>query len=127
MRYIIISFLLSCLIISCQSSGSRTDNQQGIRTSHLPFDTHSQLVFTKHARCRMDCRHITSKEIQEILDQGQINYSKSEPEGKPDPKWAVEGYTAEQQHLRIIVAPETNKLVIITCIELGVEWTCHCN
>jgi hypothetical protein len=75
----------------------------------------------------MDCRHITSKEIQEILDQGKINYSKSEPDGKPDPKWAVEGYTAEQQHLRIIVAPETEKLVIITCIELGVEWNCNCN
>jgi hypothetical protein len=75
----------------------------------------------------MDCRHITSKEIREILDDGHINYSKSEPESKPDPKWAVEGFTAEQQHLRIIIAPESGKLVVITCIELGVEWQCDCN
>ena len=92
-----------------------------------PFNRHAEFVFTKHARCRMDCRHITSKEIHEILDNGEINYSKSEPNSHPDPKYAIEGYTAEQQHLRIIVAPEDSRLIIITCIELGVEWDCHCN
>lgn len=91
-----------------------------------PFDRHAQLIFTKHAKCRMDCRHISPKEIYEILDHGEINYSKSEPNSRPDPKYAIEGYTAEQQHLRIIVAPENTKLIIITCIELGVEWSCHC-
>ena len=92
-----------------------------------PFNRHARLIFTRHARCRMDCRHITAKEIAEILDEGTINYTKSEPYALPDPKWAVEGFTAEQQHVRIIVAPEQGKLIIITCIELGVEWPCHCN
>ena len=91
-----------------------------------PFNRHAELVFTKHARCRMDCRHITSKEIHEVLESGNINYNKSEPDGRPDPKYAIEGYTAEQQHLRIIVAPENAKLIIITCIELGVEHSCNC-
>ncbi len=127
MRRFTVFFLFLTLIISCHSTGSGSDVQQPGGISRLPFDAHSRLVFTRHARCRMDCRHITSKEIQEILEQGQINYSKSEPEGKPDPKWAVEGYTEERQHLRIIVAPEPEKLVIITCMELGVEWECHCN
>ena len=95
--------------------------------SSWPFDRNAVLIYTKHARCRMDCRHITSKEIHEILDEGSINYSKSQPNGHPDPKYAVEGYTQEQQHLRIIVAPEDQKLIIITCIELGTEWECHCN
>ena len=75
----------------------------------------------------MDCRHITPTEIHEILDRGIINYQKSDPESRPDPKYAVEGYTNEKQHLRIIVAPETGKLIIVTCIELGVEWSCDCN
>ena len=96
-------------------------------SSHEPFDPHGQLIFTKHARCRMDCRHITEKEIHEILNSGTINYGKSEPDGKPDPKWAVEGFTDERQHLRIVVAPEGEKLIVVTCIELGVEWSCHCN
>ncbi len=96
-------------------------------SERVPFDRNGELIFTKHARCRMDCRHITAKEIHEILDGGTVNYAKSEPNGHPDPKYAVEGYTHEQQHLRIIIAPENQKLIVITCIELGVEWTCHCN
>jgi hypothetical protein len=92
-----------------------------------PFDRHNELVFTRHARCRMDCRHITANEIHEILNSGTINYAKSEPYARPDPKYAVEGYTTEQQHLRIIVAPEGMKLIVVTCIELGVEWSCNCN
>jgi Domain of unknown function (DUF4258) len=96
-------------------------------TSSEPFDRHGYLILTKHARCRMDCRHITMKEIQEILDKGTINYTKSEPDAHPDPKFAMEGFTEEHQHLRIIIAPENGKLILVTCIELGVEWQCDCN
>lgn len=92
-----------------------------------PFDRHARLIFTKHALCRMDCRHITSREIQEILGNGQINFAKSDPENRTDPKWTVQGYTDNGRHLRIVVAPEPGKLIIITCIELGVEWSCDCN
>ncbi|HEX3081120.1 MAG TPA: DUF4258 domain-containing protein [Puia sp.] len=123
--------ILGCLLIfsflACHSR-PYDPNSPGQGTSgHEPFDRHAELVFTRHARCRMDCRHITTREIHEVLDNGIINYNKSEPESHPDPKYAVEGYTAEQQHLRIIVAPENTRLIIITCIELGVEWSCHCN
>ncbi len=114
MRWFLFLVLGLWLLIACQSPED-------------PFNRYGELVFTRHARCRMDCRHITVQEIKEILDKGSINYSKSEPDAHPDPKYAIEGYSAEQQHLRIIVAPEREKLIIITCIELGVEWTCHCN
>ena len=92
-----------------------------------PVDRHaSKLVFTRHARCRMDCRHITEKEIREILEKGSINYAKSEPQGRPDPKYAFEGSTLEGQHLRVIFAPTQKAVVVITCIDLGVEWQCDC-
>ena len=127
MRRILRLLLIFCLFFACHSRpNDPNDPDRGV-SNHEPFDRHAELIFTKHARCRMDCRHISAKEIHEVLDQGIINYSKSEPNSHPDPKYAVEGYTAEQQHLRIIVAPENTKLIIITCIELGVEWSCHCN
>ena len=84
------------------------------------------LIYTHHARCRMDCRHINDKEIREILERGSVNYAKSEPAGRPDPKYALEGYTAEGQHLRVIFAPENDGLVVITCIDLATEWQCDC-
>ncbi len=98
-----------------------------------PIDRHADhLILTKHARCRMGCRHITEHEIREILEKGEINYKKSEPDAHPDPKYALEGTTEEGQHLRIVFAAPTERrgaetsLVVVTCIELGVEWQCDC-
>jgi len=124
MRWEFRLFVVFGLFISCHSSDS------GGKSNHVgnaPFDRHGQIILTKHARCRMNCRHITMREIHEILDNGTINFDKSEPYSHPDPKFAVEGYTEEKQHLRIIVAPENEKLIIVTCIELGAEWQCDCN
>jgi len=120
MRWCSWILLIFSLLFSCQSRNT------GIG-SGKPFDPQGRIILTRHAKCRMDCRHITEREIREILDSGTMNYGKSEPDSRPDPKWAVEGYTEEKQHLRIIVATEGDKLIIVTCIELGVEWTCHCN
>jgi len=112
-------FLLAYLfLIQCQQSSHNND---------VPFNRHGHLVYTHHARCRMDCRHITEKEVQEVLEKGDVNYNKSELNAHPDPKYAFEGYTTEGQHLRIVFAPSKNNVVVITCIELGVEWQCHCN
>jgi hypothetical protein len=129
MRPISALILFFSLFIACQSPVPEPvkNDASAVPANGEPINRHAELVFTKHARCRMDCRHITSKEIHEVLDVGTINYGKSEPDARPDPKYAVDGYTAEQQHLRIVVAPEDAKLIVITCIELGVEWSCHCN
>src|SRR5450755_4688996 len=107
MRRISSLLLIYYLIIACQSpsSGTVKNGPSGLVSNREPFDRQGQLIYTRHALCRMDCRHITPKEIHEILDRGTINYMKSEPEARPDPKYAMEGYTDEQQHLRIIIAP----------------------
>ena len=98
--------------------------------SDLPFTRHpGRLILTKHAKCRMGCRHITEKEIREVLERGSVNDRKSDPNAHPDAKYAVEGHTDEGQNLRIIVAapPGGDALVIVTCMELGVEWQCDCH
>ena len=91
------------------------------------FRNTSHLILTKHAKCRMDCRHITEDEIKEIIHDGKVNEAKSGPGSKGDETYALEGYSNEQQHLRIVVAPESDGLVVITCIDLDNEWQCNCN
>jgi hypothetical protein len=86
----------------------------------------SKLIITKHARCRMECRHIDETEIREILERGTINYSKSDPAGRPDPKYALEGRTHDDQDVRIIFAPSDEGMVVITVIDLKNEWNCNC-
>lgn len=85
-----------------------------------------KLIFTRHARCRMDCRKVTEGEVRGILEKGRVNYQKSELRAKPDPKYAVEGYSEDGQHLRIIFAPSRKGMVVITCIDLNKEWQCNC-
>ncbi|MEJ7822952.1 MAG: DUF4258 domain-containing protein [Chitinophagaceae bacterium] len=85
------------------------------------------LILTKHAMCRMECRDITEEEIKEILREGDINYAKSNLNDKRGVTYALEGYSDDRQHLRIIFAPEKDKLVVVTCIDLNKEWQCDCN
>ncbi len=84
------------------------------------------LIFTKHAKCRMACRDITEQEIESILHDGKLNQAKSEPNGKPDPKYAVEGFSKDGQHLRVIFAASSRGMVVVTCIDLEKEWKCDC-
>jgi Domain of unknown function (DUF4258) len=86
----------------------------------------SHLILTDHARCRMDCRHINRKELKEIITKGEVNYAKSGRSSKGDETYALEGYSDEHQHLRVVVSPEDDGLVVITCIDLDKEWPCNC-
>lgn len=97
--------------------------------SDLGFDrnhANGKLVFTKHARCRMGCRHIDESEVREILEKGSVNARKSEPAARPDPKYALEGRTRDGQQVRIIFAPAGRGMVVVTVIDLDTDWTCDC-
>jgi hypothetical protein len=86
----------------------------------------SQIRYSHHARCRMDCRHINETEIKYILEKGTINYRKSElNEDACHKRYAVEGY-AQNDHLRVIFAPCNNVVTVVTCIDLDKEWSCDC-
>ena len=91
------------------------------------FRNTNRLILTKHAKCRMDCRQITIDEIKEILKKGNVNRSKTDVGSKGNSTYALEGYSHESQHIRVVVAPETDGLVVITCIDLNKEWPCNCN
>ncbi|MEP6676488.1 MAG: DUF4258 domain-containing protein [Ferruginibacter sp.] len=86
----------------------------------------SNLIYTKHARCRMDCRHIDETEVKEILEKGEINLNKSELQDARGPKYAVEGITHDRQHVRIIFAQDPEGTAVITVIDLDTEWECDC-
>jgi len=58
---------------------------------------------------------------------GKLIIPGAAPEQKVMKTYALEGYSDEHQHLRIVVAPESDGLVVITCIDLDNEWQCNCN
>ena len=114
----------------CRSNDTDDRNVESQREKEVNrnhgFDRRtSYLEYTKHAQCRMDCRHIDSSEVNEIMRTGVINYRKSDVDAHPCPTYAVEGMT-HGQHLRIVFAQCDNKTKVVTTIDLGHEWECHC-
>jgi hypothetical protein len=103
----------------------KTNSSKAIGNLDVFRDENAEFFFTKHARCRMECRHITQREVKEIVRKVEVNYAKSELDATRGPKYALEGYTSkEKQHIRIIVAPKQNHLTIVTVIDLDEEWAC---
>jgi len=86
----------------------------------------SYLEYSNHARCRMDCRHITQAEVQDIMQQGKINYTKSDLQNARCPRYALEGITQDNQKVRIVFAQCNEKTEVVTVIDLDTEWSCSC-
>ena len=133
--------LVLFLLILLKPSAPKSDKTApaGSSVPHRPAETDpasrpsgelqrdaSTLIFSKHARCRMGCRHISEAEVKDILLHGRINYQKSDLRGSPDPKYAVEGPTADGQDVRIVFAQSPRGVVVVTVIDLGREWQCDC-
>jgi hypothetical protein len=94
--------------------------------SDEPFDRHTtHLIYSKHARCRMECRHIDESEVKEVLEEGKLNTNKIEASDKGK-SYPLEGITHDKQHVRIVVAPKNESLVVVTVIDLDHDWPCDC-
>ena len=91
------------------------------------LDRHpARIAYTRHARCRMDCRHISEADIRSVLERGVINLAKSDARERPCPTLAVQGETAGGESIRVILAQCPSETRIITCYNLHKEFECHC-
>ena len=124
LRFYGFGFLMGILVVSfvykgkgCQLPGSR-------KLEELSFQ---HLELTKHGECRMNCRGISLDEVKDVLKSGKINYDKSDVHAKPYGKYAVEGTTKDQQHIRLVIADCDSISKLVTAIDLGlVNDTCSC-
>ena len=119
LRLLFPAIAIALILGSCQT---KNGGDNGVAPSSIP-----ELIYTKHARCRMDCRHINEAEIKEVLGENNINERKSNANGHPCPTYAYEGYSNEHQHLRIVIAKCDNTWKVVTCIDLGNEFECDCH
>jgi Domain of unknown function (DUF4258) len=124
--------LLLYAVLSRTCSSEITSESRANKTRNNRVDQrekafrHNTIYYTKHAKCRMKCRYIDQEEVKEILEDGIINYSKSEPNASRCPKYAVEGITHDKQKVRIIVGDCATQASIITVIDLENDFACDC-
>ena len=112
-------------------SKNETTNNSKARGSDINrnrgFDRRvSYIEYSEHAKCRMQCRKISQAEVEEIMKEGKINYSKTDVDDRPCPTYALEGITHDNQRVRIIFAQCDHKTKVVTGIDLDTEWECHC-
>ncbi len=86
----------------------------------------SYLQYSNHAKCRMQCRHISQAEVEETMQDGKINYAKSDIHNSRCPRYALEEVTKDNQRVRIVFAQCNNYTEVVTAIDLDTEWTCDC-
>lgn len=110
-----------------------TDRDQPAKNTDKPvnrdrgFDRRtSYLKYSNHAKCRMQCRRISEAEVEEIMEDGKINYKKSDLQNKRCPRYAVEGTTRDDQRVRIVYAQCNESTTVVTVIDLGTDWSCDC-
>jgi hypothetical protein len=124
--------LLVFVIRRCQNVRSehrttRTESRAGAENRKRGFDrTLARIEYTEHARCRMKCRKISQEDVEDIIRSGNINYHKSDVNDRPCPTYAVQGYTRDREHLRVIFGQCEGRTKVITCYNLEEEFECHC-
>ena len=107
--------------------GTEKNERVTVQTNAIDLDRNTTtIVYSKHAKCRMDCRHIDEAEVKDILERGTINYDKIEEDAKGK-TYPLEGVTKDKQHVRIVFAPHQNEMIVVTVIDLDKEWQCNCN
>ena len=131
---IILVFALVALVFiirQCKDEPDTNDNttRKSTTTTNRDkgFDRRiSYLEYSKHAKCRMECRRISQTEVEEIMQDGKINYNKSDLQNARCPRYAIEGVTADNQKVRIVFAQCNEKTEVVTVIDLDTEWSCDC-
>ncbi len=123
-------FLLGLLVVKFVYKGKGCQLPSSAKMEELGWQ---KLEYSKHAACRMQCRHITESEIRELLGngktagKGKVNYNKSNVHDKPYPTYAVEGITSDGKDLRIIIADVDDVSRVVTTIDLKMKNdSCDC-
>jgi hypothetical protein len=120
MIIVLVLGILAFGLKKCRESNQQYD-ERSVTTAAGDW-RHHKIIYTSHARCRMECREISESEVEYILANGTINEEKSKEENEE----ALEGDTKDGQHVRIIFGACEKITKVITAIDLGVDHVCNC-
>jgi len=82
------------------------------------------LAYSKHAACRMDCRHIDEGDVKAVLTNGERDPSRTRDDGRC-PSHALHA-TEDGRRLRVVYAACPTETLVVTVIDLDKEWSCAC-
>jgi hypothetical protein len=124
--FLLLALVLSAAIFQFFRQGQGTKG--GARCEFSERFSPNALAYSRHARCRMDCRDISEDLVEQVYREGSLNCGKSDPAGAKDgnPRYALEMEDGSRGRVRIIVGDDHNEHVIITVIRLDEKDNCSC-
>jgi hypothetical protein len=118
---------LLLLFIKRMQRGKNTSPERieiNIQNAEQAINRNAKISYSKHARCRMQCRYIDEDEVREILQQGEINVKRIQSDNR-GLTYPLEGVTRDKQRVRIVFAPKgQSEVLVVTCIDLDTDWPC---
>lgn len=122
---LLVAALLLFYVKRHQRGGSENVNvtTEAVNTNEGFSRNPAHIIYTKHSRCRMECRHITEDEVKQIIATGKAKED-NVAEGQKGPKYKLDGRTKDDKMIRIVVAPKKDGLVIVTVMDLDTDWPC---
>ena len=124
---IIIALMSALLYVACENGMKYpVSSNNPISSNNKESFRGKPVQYTKHARCLMNCKHISEKEIEMLIAKGKLNSKESFPKDKPCPTFALEGFTNDSQNVRVIVGECAGSARVITVIDLAKERKCNC-
>jgi hypothetical protein len=88
----------------------------------------STFKYSEHVKCILHCKGISQEEVQDVLKNGDVNFSESDTHGVPCPSYAIEG-TSHDKKLRVLVTvferDSTAEITTAINLEAGKD-TCRC-
>ncbi len=87
----------------------------------------SEIIYSSHAKCVMNCRNINEADVMEILREGDVNFEESNTHDTPCPSYAIDGTLAGDKKIRIVITTVDSIAEIETAIDLNSNKdTCRC-
>lgn len=124
-----IGFLLLLLGLSVALYFFNNSRETGGFACELPerYDN-EELVYVNHALCRMRCRDIDKRLVEEVYRKGELNCKKSGIRNGAL-RFALEKEDFQGDRIRVIVEDDNDKdqHIIITVIRLGKDDLCECS
>jgi len=121
----LIAFVVLGVFTLVSKKGSQNFSDGFFQTFDKKTDQ-SDIVLTKHAKCRMQCREIRIEEIQDALQNGRVNQRKSNSNAKPCPIKAFEKKSLDGPKIRVVAAKCQEVTKIVTVIDLDNSYDCYC-
>lgn len=84
------------------------------------------LTFSDKATCLMECENITKDAIDDLLENGDVNFGESDVRGGPCPSYVIEGETTDGRSLRLEFVKCDSIAELILASDINKKGDCNC-